>query len=143
VTVAAILGQKSHSIITAQAAETLKGVCGLLATHRIGAVVVTDGAGGIAGILSERDIVKALARDGSAALDQPTADYMTRAVKTCGPSDTIADVMAWMTEGRFRHLPVVDGGRLVGVVSIGDVVKQRIATAEQEAEMMRSYIQMV
>jgi len=143
VTVAAILGQKSHSIITAQAEETLKGVCGLLASHRIGAVVVTDGTGGIAGILSERDIVKAMARDGSAALDRPTADYMTRAVKTCGPSDTIADVMAWMTEGRFRHLPVMEGGRLVGVVSIGDVVKHRIAAAEQEAEMMRSYIQMV
>jgi CBS domain-containing protein len=143
VTVAAILGQKSHSIITAQAGETLKGVCALLASHRIGAVVITDGSGGITGILSERDIVKAVARDGGGALDRPTADYMTRTVKTCRPSDTIADVMAWMTEGRFRHLPVVDGGRLVGVVSIGDVVKQRIATAEQEAEMMRSYIQMV
>jgi len=143
VTVAAILGQKSHSIITAQAGETLKGVCALLASHRIGAVVITDGGEGITGILSERDIVKAVARDGGGALDRPTADYMTRTVKTCRPSDTIADVMAWMTEGRFRHLPVVDGGRLVGVVSIGDVVKQRIATAEQEAEMMRSYIQMV
>jgi CBS domain-containing protein len=143
VTVAAILGQKSHSIITAKAEETLKGVCDLLAHHRIGAVVVTDGTGSISGILSERDIVKAVARDGVGALDRPTADYMTRTVTTCTPADTIADVMAWMTQGRFRHLPVVDGGRLVGVVSIGDVVKQRIASAEQEAEMMRSYIQMV
>jgi CBS domain-containing protein len=142
-TVAAILGQKSHSVITAQAGETLKGVCALLASHRIGAVVITDGSDGINGILSERDIVKAVARDGGGALDRPTADYMTRSVKTCRPSDTIADVMAWMTEGRFRHLPVVEGGRLIGVVSIGDVVKQRIATAEQEAEMMRTYIQMV
>ena len=142
-TVAAILGQKSHSVITAQAGETLKGVCALLSSHRIGAVVITDGSEGISGILSERDIVRALARDGSTALERPTADYMTRSVKTCSPSDTIADVMAWMTEGRFRHLPVVEGGRLVGVVSIGDVVKQRIASAEQEAEMMRSYIQMV
>ncbi len=142
-TVAAILGQKSHSIITAKAEDTLKGVCDLLSQHRIGAVVVTDGEGDISGILSERDIVKAVARDGVAALERSTADYMTRAVTTCTPADTIADVMAWMTEGRFRHLPVVDGGRLVGVVSIGDVVKQRIASAEQEAEMMRSYIQMV
>lgn len=142
-TVGAILGQKSHSVITAAAQDTLKGVCDLLASHRIGAVVVTDGGGRIEGILSERDIVKAVARDGGVALERPTADFMTRTVKTCSPADTIADVMAWMTEGRFRHLPVVDGGRLVGVVSIGDVVKQRIAAAEQEAEMMRSYIQMV
>ena len=112
-TVAAILGQKSHSIITAKAEETLKGVCDLLAHHRIGAVVVTDGTGSISGILSERDIVKAVARDGVGALDRPTADYMTRTVTTCTPADTIADVMAWMTQGRFRHLPVVDGGRLV------------------------------
>ncbi len=142
-TVAAILGQKSYSVITTQAGETLQSVCALLALHRIGAVVVTDGSDGISGILSERDIVKAVARDGVTALDRPTSDYMTRAVKTCTPSDTIADVMARMTEGRFRHLPVVEGGRLIGVVSIGDVVKQRIAAAEQEAEMMRTYIQMV
>lgn len=142
-TVAAILGQKSHSVITAKAEETLKGVCDILALHRIGAVVVTDGAGSISGILSERDIVKAVALDGPGALDRRTAEYMTRTVTTCTPADTIADVMAWMTEGRFRHLPVVDAGRLVGVISIGDVVKQRIASAEQEAEMMRSYIQMV
>lgn len=142
-TVAAILGQKSHQVITAPAEETLKGVCTLLSAHRIGAVVVSDGRSGIAGILSERDIVKAVARDGASALDRPTADYMTRTVKTCAPADTIADVMGWMTEGRFRHLPVVEGGRLIGVVSIGDVVKHRIAAAEQEAEMMRSYIQMV
>ena len=142
-TVAAILGQKSHSVITAPSQETLKGVCALLSTHRIGAVIVCDDGDTIAGILSERDVVRAMARDGGGGLERPASEYMTRTVKTCTPADTIADVMAWMTTGRFRHLPVVDGGRLVGVVSIGDVIKHRIAAAEQEAEMMRSYIQMV
>jgi CBS domain-containing protein len=140
VTVHAILAEKGRTIVTARPEQTVGAVCHLLAEKRIGAVLVLDAGDRIAGILSERDVVRALARDGAAALERPVSGYMTRSVQTCSPHDTIAEVMAWMTTGRFRHLPVVEDGRLIGVVSIGDVVKHRIAQAEREAEEMRTYI---
>ena len=99
------------------------------------------GAGGhIAGILSERDIVRALAEHGTAALALPVGQVMTRNVTTCGEDDTIANIMEKMTAGKFRHMPVVAKGKLVGLVSIGDVVKQRVDEIEHESEALREYI---
>lgn len=94
----------------------------------------------VEGIFSERDFVRAVARHGAAALAAPVADFMTRKVVTCALDDTVPDLMHRMTEGKFRHMPVVEDGRLAGIVSIGDVVKHRIAEAEAEALAMREYI---
>lgn len=107
---------------------------------RIGAVLVCDGRGAIVGVLSERDIVRSLAEKGEAALKGTVGDLMTRDVKTCGPEDSIDRIMGLMTGRRFRHVPVIDGGKLVGIVSIGDVVKQKIAEAELEAQSLKDYI---
>ena len=139
-TVASILADKGHDIVTATEAETVADICRRLTEHKIGAILVTSPDGAIVGILSERDIVKACAGHGPAALERSAADLMTRSVVTVTPDVTIASVMERMTAGRFRHMPVLKGGRIVGVISIGDVVKHRIAQAEREAEEMRSYI---
>ena len=120
--------------------ETVSGAARLLTDRRIGALVVGDESGDIAGMLSERDIVAGIATHGAAVLDQAVSELMTRKVVFCHPRDTIADVMGKMTDRRIRHLPVVDGDRLLGVISIGDVVKQRIAETENEAEALREYI---
>jgi CBS domain-containing protein len=112
----------------------------VLAHHGVGAVVVAARGSGIAGIVSERDVVRALNRDGEALLDAPVASIMTNEVVTCAPADHIDDVMAVMTEHRIRHVPVVDGGALVGIVSIGDMVKRRIAELEGERDDLVSYI---
>src|SRR5690606_38409185 len=105
----------------------------------IGALVVVEDRDRIVGILSERDIVRAIARDGVEILDEPVATIMTRSVVTCVDGDAINQVMSVMTRGRFRHLPVVESGRLSGIVSIGDVVKERIEEVEREAEHLRVY----
>jgi len=139
-TVSAILAEKGRSIVSVSIDRSLTQVCDVLAKRRIGAVVVLDAAGGLAGILSERDVVRALASDGPTALDRPVTTYMTRAVQTCAPQDAVSQVMERMTAGRFRHLPVLEGGVLVAVISIGDVVKHRIAQAERDAADMRTYI---
>lgn len=139
-TVAHILTIKGRSVISAAPTETVQGVADLLAKNRIGAVLVRDKTGGLAGIVSERDIVKALAKDGAKALEKTAADIMTSKVRTCGPSDTEAELMSLMTEHRIRHLPVVEDGNLIGMISIGDVVKLRIESIEREAEEMKSYI---
>jgi CBS domain-containing protein len=140
-TVAVILTRKGHDIVTAKPDATLGSVCEMLETKGIGAVVISHGGERVDGIFSERDFVRAVARQGAAALERPVSDYMTKKVVTCGLDDSIAELMKRMTEGKFRHLPVVeDGGRLVGIVSIGDVVKHRIAEAEAEAMAMREYI---
>jgi len=107
---------------------------------RIGAVIVCDGDGAIVGVLSERDIVRSLAEKGEEALKGTVGDLMTRDVKTCGLDDTIDEIMGLMTGRRFRHVPVIDGGKLVGIVSIGDVVKHKIAEAELEAQSLKDYI---
>jgi len=140
VTVAQILKQKGRTVVTAEPSQTLESIVGVLAVHRIGAVLIRDTAGRIAGIVSERDIVRALAEHGAAALHRTAAEVMTRNVHTCTPGDTEAGLMAEMTEHRIRHLPVVEAGKLVGIVSIGDVVKRRIETIEREAEEMKAYI---
>ncbi|WP_430913620.1 CBS domain-containing protein [Methylobacterium sp. sgz302541] len=141
-TVARIIAEKGSSVVTVQPDRTLDQAIHLLAEKRIGAVVVSDGHGGIAGILSERDIMRALASHGGAAFDQPLANFMTANVTTCTRQTSVEDVMELMTEGRFRHLPVCENGKLVGLVSIGDVVKRRIAAVEAEHQAMRDYITM-
>ncbi|MBV5265997.1 CBS domain-containing protein [Pinisolibacter aquiterrae] len=139
-TVAAILSQKGRQVVTMGPKQTLREVCETLATHKIGAVVLIDGQGRIAGILSERDIVRALAGEGAAALDRAAESHMSTKVMTCVESETTDKVLGRMTAGRFRHMPVVREDRLIGVISIGDVVARRIELAEQEAAQMRAYI---
>lgn len=139
-TVAALLRDKGRSVITTSATSSIAGAVDTLVKHKIGALVVIDENDRIAGIMSERDIVRAIAARGADVLKASIADAMTRAVVTCTESDTVDEVMARMTRGRFRHLPVVDDGNLVGIVSIGDVVKARIEQVEREAEDMRAYI---
>ncbi len=138
--VAHILKQKGNAVITVDPSQTLYDVAGILAKHRIGAVIVVDAGGAIAGIVSERDVVRTLAKEGPAALTRTARDFMTTKVKTCTPSDTEAGLMGLMTEHRIRHLPVVEDGKLAGMISIGDVVKLRIEMIEREAEEMKSYI---
>lgn len=112
----------------------------LLAARRIGAVLIRGAGGRLSGILSERDIVRALSEHGAAALDLPVGQVMTRNVTTCGEDDTCASIMERMTAGKFRHMPVVAKGQLIGLVSIGDVVKQRVEEIEDESEALRDYI---
>jgi CBS domain-containing protein len=136
-----ILQDKGRSIIAIGEDATVGAAARLLAEKRIGAVLVTAGAGGLAGILSERDVVRAVAADGAAALERKASDYMTRSVATCCEADTVEALMEMMTHGRFRHVPVLDGEtQLCGVISIGDVVKTRIAETVYEANSLRDYI---
>ncbi len=136
-----ILALKGRDVVTIDAAATLEGAARTLATQKIGAVLITgDGTGPVAGILSERDIVHALAEHGAAALGLTVAHAMTRDVSTCASTDTVDAVMEVMTTGRFRHLPVIDDGQLAGMISIGDVVKHRISEIEAEKEALREFI---
>jgi CBS domain-containing protein len=138
--VAAILNAKGPKVITAAATTTVQEIAALLASKRIGAIVVTGADGSVEGIVSERDIVGAVGRLGAACLDHAVATVMTRHVVTCTPTESLDQLFATMTEGRFRHVPVVDAGRLVGIVSIGDAVKNHIAEVEQEATLLKSYV---
>jgi len=138
--IAAVLKRKGSTIITAYPEDRVDEVARKLAQHRIGAVLVMKGDGVPAGILSERDIVRAVAADGAAALERPVADLMTRELVTGRPSDTVSQIMVVMTERRIRHLPIVEEDRLVGLVSIGDVVKARLDDAELEVESLRGYV---
>jgi CBS domain-containing protein len=139
-TVAAILRGKPERLIGLEEARSLAEAAELLTRERIGALVINDGAGEMIGILSERDIVRVIAREGVAGIGQPVSRVMTRDVICCTPEDSVADVMSMMTERRFRHLPVKSGGKLIGMVSIGDVVKRRVEEAEFEAASLREYI---
>ena len=138
-TVARILDEKGRNVVKVPPDASLADVAAILAEKRIGAVLVAEGDD-IRGIVSERDIVRALANFDSEALRTRASECMTSKVITCRPEDTIHDVMQKMTSGRFRHLPVVEAGRLVGIVSIGDVVKSRIEEVEREADQIREYI---
>ena len=138
-TVSAILDLKGHDVVTVDPEVTLADAIRILAERHIGAVLVMAG-NSIEGILSERDIVGALGRRGAAALDLPVNQVMTRRVVTCRRADTVAALMEAMTEQKFRHLPVVEDNRLVGLVSIGDVVKWRVGEYEAEQEALRDYI---
>jgi CBS domain-containing protein len=138
--VAAILKQKGRAVTTAPPTVTLLDVANKLAAKRIGAIVVIGARGEVAGIISERDIIRALAEDGASCLSRPVSETMTRQVVTCRETDTLEELMAMMTARRFRHLPVVTDGALVGIISIGDVVKHHVAEVEMEATAMREYI---
>jgi CBS domain-containing protein len=127
-------------IITIEPTADLAAASKLLAKHRIGAVVILGAGDRLAGILSERDIVRALADEGSAGLGLPIGQVMTRNVATCSEDDSVASIMERMTAGKFRHMPVVSNGRLAGLISIGDVVKHRVEEIENESEAMRDYI---
>jgi CBS domain-containing protein len=139
-TVRAILDLKGRDVTTIAPDKSLGDAASLLSQHKIGALVVTGADRRVTGILSERDIVKAVSADGAAALEEKISARMTREVVTCAPHDTMAELMGRMTAGRFRHLPVIDNGRLVGIISIGDVVKHRLAEMERESSAMRDYI---
>lgn len=139
-TVASILKSKGTEVVSVQPGTRLRDAAKLLSDQRIGAAIVLGPGRRVLGILSERDIVKALAESGPVALDAPVNDFMTVNVQTCRPSDSIARVMEVMTNGRFRHLPVMISGELSGIISIGDVVKRRIDDAEHEADALKRYI---
>ena len=138
--VAAILKSKGREVVTTGPNTPLLDIAELLREHRIGCIVVTGADGKVVGIVSERDIVREIARAGSKVLKEPVAACMTKTVVTCREADTIDRLMAEMTAHRFRHMPVVERGKLCGLVSIGDVVRMRIAEAEMEAAAMREYI---
>lgn len=137
--VAHIINEKGRDVVTIAPDASLAEVAAILAEKRIGAVVVVESSQ-IRGILSERDIVRALAKHGGEVLTKSAAQCMTAKVVTCRPEDTINQVMQKMTSGRFRHLPVVEHGKLAGIVSIGDVVKRRLEEVEREADQIREYI---
>ena len=136
-----ILAAKGGDVISIEPTADLAAAAKLLSKHRIGAVVICGAGGRLAGILSERDIVRAMAENGASALGLPVGQVMTRNVITCGESDPIADLMERMTAGKFRHMPVVKADQLIGVISIGDVVKMRLQEIEGDAAAMRDYIQ--
>lgn len=138
--VAHILDEKGRETVTITADHTMAQAVDTLSHHRIGALVVVGAGGEVEGIFSERDVVKALAERGVAALGDPISQRMTRSVATCASSAGIPEVMGMMTDGKFRHVPVVENGRLSGMVSIGDVVKYRLAEMEAEHKALRDYI---
>jgi CBS domain-containing protein len=138
--VSAILKDKGDKVVTASPEDTVAAVAELLKREKIGAVVVTGAGGLVVGILSERDIVRAIPAKGVDLLESRAADLMTRDVVTCTPDMDVDDVRKLMTEGRFRHIPVMVDSELTGIVSVGDVVKQRLDELEAEAGALRSYI---
>ncbi|WP_298967913.1 CBS domain-containing protein [uncultured Methylobacterium sp.] len=139
-TVARILSQKGRTVVTVQPHRTLAEAASLLAEKGIGALVVSDAGQTVMGILSERDIIRAVARHGATALDNPVSRHMTSRVQTCTRETAVDEVMEMMTDGRFRHVPVVEEGRMIGLISIGDVVKTRIEAVEAEHQALREYI---
>ncbi len=138
--VAHILSQKGSAVHSVLPGDSVLTIVGMLARHRIGAVLVMDRDGQLAGIVSERDVVRAMAGNATDVISKSAADIMTARVRTCGPNDTEADLMALMTEHRIRHVPVLSNGRIAGMISIGDVVKHRMEMMEQEVEQMKTYI---
>jgi CBS domain-containing protein len=135
-----ILSIKGRDVVTIEPNRTLGEAAKLLSERRIGALLVTDARWPVLGILSERDIVRAVSAHGTEALDKPVANFMTEKVVTCTTQTAITDVMEVMTQGKFRHIPVVEDGSLLGIVSIGDVVKLRLEEIEAEAQAIRDYI---
>ncbi len=138
--VAEILKRKGSDVITTVPTQSLAEFIGLLSRHKIGAALVTQADATIVGIISERDVVNAIAHHGAAALAKPVGEVMTGEVVSCHPNDNLTSVMTLMTERRIRHLPVMRDGELKGLISIGDVVKHRLEEAEQEVGALRSYV---
>jgi CBS domain-containing protein len=138
--VSQILKEKGDLVFTASPQETVAAAAALLHARRVGAMVIVDAEGAVAGILSERDIVRMVAEQGAAGLVQPISACMTRDVVFATPTERVQSLLERMTDRRVRHLPVVKDGRLAGIVSIGDLVKSKIAEAEAEAETLKAYI---
>lgn len=138
--VADILRSKGSNVCSVTSEQQVSEALSIMTQHRIGAVLVLDPGGGIAGILSERDLVRAMAKNGRAVFDKRVGELMTSPVVTCSPKDPVGAIEGMMTSQRFRHVPVVDDGKLIGIVSIGDVVKTRIEEAEAEVDALRRYI---
>jgi len=139
-TVSIILAYKGREVVTIEPSASLASAVGLLAEKRIGSVLILGAGLRVVGILSERDIVRALAERGGEALAEPVSQTMTREVWTCNENETVSNIMERMTEGRSRHVPVVDQGQVVGIVSIGDVVKHRLHQMERDSAAMHDYI---
>jgi len=135
-----ILQSKGTDVFAVTTSTTMKEAVDVLGERNIGAVIVKDASGRVSGILSERDVVRRIRTEGPAALGRPVGDCMTPSPITCGPDATLDEILEKMTNRRIRHLPVVEGGRLLGVISIGDVVKRKIDDAEREAAALRDYI---
>jgi len=138
--VSEILAQKGRNVFTAQHSATIEEIAKTLAEKKIGAAVILNDSEKVCGIASERDIVREVAKNGCDALSQPISVCMTQKVISCSEDESIDSLMDKMTKGRFRHLPVIDGGKLNGIISIGDVVKRKIEIAERDAEDMKRYI---
>src|SRR5262252_5210830 len=139
-TVAAILKHKGRRVTTVDPTQPIVQVVDVLAEHRIGAVLVLDNTGQMLGIVSERDIVRSLSANGARTLEMTAGQLMTRALQVAHPETTVAEAMTMMTVGRFRHMPVIERGALVGLISIGDVVKARIMDQEDEVDSLRAYV---
>ncbi len=139
-TIAAILKHKGNHISAVAPTATVADVVKELAARRIGAVLVMDNADQLLGIVSERDIVASLDANGATTLEMTAGQLMTRAVTTASPHISVSEAMTMMTAGRFRHLPVVEGGVLLGIISIGDVVKARITQQEHEVDTLKAYV---
>jgi len=137
-TVRSILDAKGHQIVSVEPGAKLAAAIKLLGERKIGAVLVMD-QDRMEGILSERDIVRVLGQRGAAVLDEPVSAVMTKKVVSCRETDTVSGIMEMMTTGKFRHLPVLEGGKVVGLISIGDIVKRRVQEYEHEQEALRDY----
>ena len=139
-TVARILAGKGRTVTTVQPHATMREVIDILATKHIGALIIADDDGSMKGIVSERDVVRILAKKGVEAMDDPVSSFMTKDVKSASEEDGVIDVARRMSAGRFRHMPVVTDGRLVGIVSVGDAIKYRLEQMEAEQSALREYI---
>ncbi|MDX7950901.1 CBS domain-containing protein [Lichenihabitans sp. Uapishka_5] len=139
-TLSVILAAKGRDVTTTMPDRTLRDTVRTLGRERIGAIVVVDGERRVHGIVSERDIIRAVAARDLTVLDDPVSGHMTTRVETATPDSGVIEALARMTAGRFRHLPVVEDGRLAGLVSIGDLVKYRLSEMETENQAMRDYI---
>ena len=138
--VSEILADKGRDVVTATRKSTIQEVADLLASKKIGAVVVVDTADAVCGIISERDVVREVSKNGADALGRQVTACMTKDVVSCEDDESIDSLMEKMTKGKFRHIPVINKGKLAGIISIGDVVKRKIELAEREAEDMKRYI---
>ena len=136
-----VVKRKGATVVTVRSDASVTALLDLLAEHRIGAVVVSDDGQTIAGIVSERDVVRHLQKRGAAVLDEPVSSIMTVEVQTCSPDDELVELEHTMTENRFRHVPVLVDGKLAAIVSIGDVVKHRITDLQAERDQLSAYIQ--
>lgn len=135
-----VLRRKAAGVATVEPGLTVRELVARLSEHRVGALVVSSDGRTLLGIVSERDVVRRLHTDGAALLDRPVSEIMTSEVRTCEPSEAVASLMVLMTERRIRHIPVVEAGRLTGIVSIGDIVKQQIDELQSERDQLSAYI---